>query len=62
MLSNCINTSVKLQISLPYASVHLMRNPSAHTGELTQVNARDCFDMVIDVEKLLRRMLNSFDK
>lgn len=36
------------------------RNPSAHTGELDEVNARDCFDLVLDVEKLLRRMLDSF--
>ena len=36
------------------------RNPSAHTGELTEVNAKDCFDIVLDVEKLLKRMLDSF--
>lgn len=38
------------------------RNPSAHTGEVTQTNAKDCFDIVLDVEKLLKRMLDSFDK
>lgn len=38
------------------------RNPSAHTGELTEVNAKDCFDIVLDVEKLLKRMLDSFDR
>ncbi len=38
------------------------RNPSAHTGELDEINARDCFDIVLDVEKLLKRMLDSFDK
>lgn len=37
------------------------RNPSAHTGELDEVNAKDCFDLVLDVEKLLRRMLDSFN-
>lgn len=37
-------------------------NPSAHTGELNERNARDCFDLVLDVEKLLRRMLDSFNE
>lgn len=36
------------------------RNPSAHTNELTQIEAKECFDLVIDVEKLLKRMLDSF--
>ena len=36
------------------------RNPSAHTGELNQMNAKDCLDLVLDVEKLLKRMLDSF--
>ena len=38
------------------------RNPSAHIGELTEVNAKDCFDIVLDVEKFLKRMLDSFDR
>lgn len=38
------------------------RNPSAHTGELNKMNAKDCFDLVLDVEKLLRRMLDSFNE
>lgn len=37
------------------------RNPSAHTNELQRVDAEACFDLVIDVEKLLKRMLDSFD-
>lgn len=36
------------------------RNPSAHTGELSEVDAKGCLDFVIDVEKLLKRMLDSF--
>lgn len=39
-----------------------MGNPSARTGKLTEVNAKDCFDIVLDVEKLLKRMLDSFDR
>ena len=38
------------------------RNPSAHKNEVKKINAIDCFDMVVDVEKLLRVMLESFDK
>lgn len=38
------------------------RNPSAHTNELKQVDAEGCFNLVLDVEKLLKRMLDSFDK
>lgn len=37
------------------------RNPSAHTNELKQVDAEGCFNLVLDVEKLLKRMLDSFD-
>ena len=38
------------------------RNPSAHTNALTRINAKECFDLVLDVEKLLRRILESFDE
>ncbi|WP_022778317.1 restriction endonuclease subunit S [Butyrivibrio sp. AE3009] len=37
------------------------RNPSAHTNELRKVDAEQCFDLVLDVEKLLKRMLDSFN-
>ena len=37
------------------------RNPSAHTNEIKQVDAEECFDLVLDVEKLLKEMLDSFD-
>lgn len=37
------------------------RNPSAHTNSLQQINAQQCFDLVIDVEKLLKIILSSFD-
>ena len=37
------------------------RNPSAHTNSLQQINAKQCFDLVIDVEKILKNMLNSLD-
>lgn len=36
------------------------RNPSAHTDELHQVDAEKCFNLVLDVEKLLKTMLDSF--
>ena len=36
------------------------RNKAAHTNELKRVNAEMCFDMVLDVEKLLKRMMDSF--
>lgn len=38
------------------------RNPSAHTNEVKRINAIECFETVVDVEKLLRKMLDSFDK
>lgn len=37
------------------------RNPSAHTNALTRISAQECFNLVLDVEKLLKRMLDSFD-
>ena len=37
------------------------RNPSAHTNEIKRTDAKDCFDLVLDVEKLLKKMLDSFD-
>ena len=37
------------------------RNPSAHRGQIGRKNAKECFNLVIDVEKLLKRMLDSFD-
>lgn len=38
------------------------RNPSAHTNELGKVDAVQCFELLIDVEKLMKRMLDSFDE
>ena len=37
------------------------RNPSAHTNSLQKVEAKECMDLVIDVEKLLKKMLDSFN-
>ncbi len=37
------------------------RNPSAHTNQLKSTNAQQCFDLVLDVEKLLKTMLDSLD-
>ena len=37
------------------------RNPSAHTNEIKRIDAEECFNLVLDVEKLLKRMLDSFD-
>lgn len=36
------------------------RNPSAHTNELKKINAEECFNYVLDVEKVLKKMLDSF--
>lgn len=38
------------------------RNPCAHTNSLQAINAKECLDLVIDVQKLLKKMLDSFDK
>lgn len=38
------------------------RNPSAHTDQLHQIDAEQCFNLVLDVEKLLKKMLDSFYK
>ena len=37
------------------------RNPSAHTNQLQKVNAQECFDLVLDVEKLLKSIVDSCD-
>lgn len=38
------------------------RNKAAHTDALTQTDAKSCFDLVIDVTKFLKMMLDSFDE
>ena len=38
------------------------RNKAAHTDALTRTDAKSCFDLVIDVTKFLKRMLDSFDE
>lgn len=37
------------------------RNPSAHTNQLQYVDAKQCFDLVLDIEKLLKGILDSMD-
>lgn len=37
------------------------RNRAAHTNELKKKNAKECFDIVLDVQKLLKKMIESFD-
>ena len=37
------------------------RNPSAHTNQLKSTNAQQCFDLVLEVEKLLKAMLEPLD-
>lgn len=37
------------------------RNPSAHRGYIKKTTAEECFKIVIDVERLLVKMLDSFD-
>ena len=36
------------------------RNPSAHTNQLQQVQAANCFELITDVEKILKIMLDAF--
>ena len=36
------------------------RNPSAHTNQVKKVDAEECFNLVVDVEKLLKRILDAF--
>lgn len=36
------------------------RNPSAHTNMLRRINAKECFDMILDVEKFLKVVMESF--
>lgn len=38
------------------------RNRAAHTNELSQTNARECFRYVLDVEQVLKIMLDSFEE
>ena len=37
------------------------RNPAAHTDELKKTNAEECFKYVLDSEKVLLKMLKTFD-
>ena len=37
------------------------RNPSAHRNKIKQGDAEACFKYIIDVDKILKNMLNSFD-
>ena len=36
------------------------RNPSAHRNAIQRINAEECFELVLDYEKLLKKMLDSF--
>lgn len=38
------------------------RNPSAHRNQIGKKDAKNCLDLIIDVEKLLKIMLDSFDE
>ena len=37
------------------------RNPAAHTNELKKIDAEECFKFVLDAQKVLKIMLDSFD-
>ncbi len=37
------------------------RNPSAHTNRLQRINAEQCFNLVLDVEKLLKTIMELLD-
>lgn len=36
------------------------RNPSALTNELKKVDTENCFELVTDVEKILKPMMDTF--
>ena len=36
------------------------RNPAAHIDEMNIESAKNCIDLVIEIQKLLIKMLNSF--
>ena len=38
------------------------RNPSAHRNHVQRKTAKECFDLIVDVHKLLKEMLDSFDE
>ena len=38
------------------------RNPAAHTGSLSQTKADECFEYVIELQKVLKIMLETFDE
>ena len=38
------------------------RNPAAHTNRLKKIDAEECFKFVLDSEKVLKLMLDSFDE
>ena len=38
------------------------RNPAAHTGLLNQTKAEECFEYVLELQKVLKEMLESFDE
>lgn len=38
------------------------RNPSAHRNHIQRKTAQECFDLIVDVHKLLKEMLDSFDE
>lgn len=38
------------------------RNPAAHTGELNKTKAKECFNYVLKVKRVLWKMLDSFDE
>lgn len=38
------------------------RNKAAHTNELKKKNAKECFDIILDVQKLLKTMIEAFNR
>ena len=47
--------------SIEYIRINY-RNPSAHRNQIGRINAKECFDLIVDVKKLLKQMLDSFDE
>lgn len=65
VFSNYSTSQIERMLDSYSSSIELIRvkyrNPSAHRNYIRRITAKDCFDLVVDVQKLLKEMLDSFD-
>ena len=66
LLSKCTDEEIETKLKDYAIKINTIRenyrNPSAHKDKVQKVQAKTCFDFVIDVEKFLKKMLDSFDR